>query len=223
MVIGTAAFFFVFDACKSQDARVKAGGDGEGFRCHPGRAVREGIGADIFFDGFFGDSDADRIVLDFKERFRHVQDVIAAVIGLAGVGEDALKFFIEALASVVVAEEAAGAGKGQAVGDDVEDVTAVQAADGEGQTFFRWYSPHPQGLHIAVEVVEAVDGAFGQVRPGAVAAVAVDADFKAEAAGHGSFVADSNFACRNIPADVGRVAGVDMPGTIGFQVAQEIF
>ena len=55
MVIGTAAFFFVFDACKSQDARVKAGGDGEGFRCHPGRAVREGIGADIFFDGFFGD------------------------------------------------------------------------------------------------------------------------------------------------------------------------
>ena len=89
-----------------------------------------------------------------------MQDVVTAVIGLAGIGQDALEFFVEASACMVVAEEAARTGKGQAVGDDVEDVATVQAADGEGQTFFRRDGPHPQGLHVAVEVVETVDRAF---------------------------------------------------------------
>ena len=104
-----------------------------------------------------------------------------------------------------------------------EGIAAVQAADRVGQAFLGRDDAHAQGLQVAVEIVEAVDWALGQVRTGTVAAVTVDADFKAKTAGHGGFVADGDFSGRNVPADVGGIAGVDLPGAVLFKVAQEIF
>ena len=99
----------------------------------------------------------------------------------------------------------------------------MQASDGIGQAFLGRDDAHAKGLEVAVEIVEAVNRALGQVRSGAVAAVAVDADFKAKASGHGGFVADGDFPCRNVPADVGGIAGIDVPRTVLFEVAQEVF
>ena len=152
-----------------------------------------------------------------------MQDFIARAVGLAGIFKDVLKGFVKALSCMVITEEARRSRKGQGVGNDVERIAAVQAADGEGQAFLRRDDSHAKGLEIAVDIVEAVDRALGQVGAGAVAAVAVDADFKAKAAGHGSFVADGDFPCRNIPTDVGGIAGVYLPGAILFEIAQKVF
>lgn len=62
----------------------------------------------------------------------------------------------------------------------------MQASDGIGQAFLGRDDAHAKGLEVAVEIVEAVNRALGQVRSGAVAAVAVDADFKAKASGMGA-------------------------------------
>ena len=126
MVVGAAAFFGVGDARKGQDAGVEAGCDGEGFRGHPGRAAGQGVRADIGGDGLFGEFHADRVVLYFEQGLGHVQDIVGAAVGAAGVVQDTQKFFVKPFAGLVVAEEAAGTGEGQVVGDDVEGAAAVE-------------------------------------------------------------------------------------------------
>lgn len=151
-----------------------------------------------------------------------MQDIVGAAVGAASVVKDAQEFFVKPFAGLVVTEEAAGTGEGQVVGDDVEGAAAVERTDRYGEPAQRRYDAHAQGLQVAVKGVEAVDGALGQIGTGTVAAVAVDSDFKAEAAGHGRFAADGDFPCRNVPAHVGGIAGVDMPAAFFFYIAKEI-
>ena len=151
-----------------------------------------------------------------------MQDIVGAAVGAASVVQDAQEFFVKPFAGLVVAEEAARAGKCQVVGDDVEGAAAVERTDGYGEPAQGRHDAHAQGLQVAVKSVEAVDRALGQIRTGAVAAVAIDPDFEAEAAGHGRFAADGDFSRWNIPAHVGGIAGIDVPAAFFFYIVKEI-